>query len=74
MKELYQDAGTRAPWFPSRLLPKLVGAIIGLSQKLDQYPPGGTQASGNIERITFSDRGVQYRVDIENLFGHNLRS
>jgi hypothetical protein len=74
MKELYQDVGIRAAWFPLRFLPQLVSAIIRISQKLDQYPPGGTQTSGNIERITFLDHGIQYRLDIENLFGHNLRS
>jgi hypothetical protein len=74
MKELYQDVGIRAAWFPLRLRPQLINAIIQLSKKLDQYPPGGTRASGNIERFTFLDHGIQYRLDIENLFGHNLRS
>src|SRR5438105_1857728 len=33
MKELYQDVRIRAAWFPSRLLPQLVGAIIQISRK-----------------------------------------
>jgi hypothetical protein len=74
MDELYQGLAIRATWFPLTLRPQLKNAIILISQKLDQYPPSGTQTSGNIERITFLDRGIQYRVDIENLFGHNLRS
>ena len=71
--ELYHMVQVRAPWFPARLLPQLVNAIIQLSQRVGQYPPGGTTASGNIERRVFTDRGIQYRVDIENLYGHNLR-
>ena len=74
LAEMYQNVQVRAPWFPLRLLPQLVTAIVLLSQRLGQYPPGGTSASGNIERRTFTDRGIQYRVDIENLFGHNLRA
>jgi hypothetical protein len=73
LSELYSMVQIRAPWFPSRLSPQLATAIILLSQRLGQYPPGGTTASGNIERRTFRDRGIQYRVDIENLRGHNLR-
>jgi hypothetical protein len=74
MVELYHDVAVRAPWFPSRLVPQLVTAIIKMSRKLDHYPPGGSQASGNIERFTFTDQGIQYRLDLENLYGHNLRS
>jgi hypothetical protein len=74
MQELYQNVQIGALWFPLRLLPQLITAIILLSQRIGQYPPGGTSASGNIERRTFLDRGIQYRVDIENLFGHNLRA
>ncbi len=74
MQELYQNVQVGAPWFPLRLLPQLFTAIVNLSQRLGHYPPGGTSASGNIERRTFRHRGVEHRVDIENLFGHNLRA
>jgi hypothetical protein len=74
LAELYHNVRIGAPWFPLRLLPQLVTAVVLLSQRLGQYPPGGTTTSGMIERRTFSDRGIQYRVDIENLFGHNLRA
>jgi len=73
LQELYQNVQLRAPWFPLRLCPQLVTAIVRLSIRVAHYPPGGTTASGNIDRETFNDRGTQYRVDIENLFGHNLR-
>jgi hypothetical protein len=73
LQELYQNVRIGAPWFPLRLLPQLMTAIVILSQRVGRYPPGGTSASGNIERRTFSDRGVRYRVDVENLFGHYLR-
>lgn len=71
--ELYHTVAVGAPWFPLRLRPRLVGAIVYLSQRLGQYPPGGTVSGGNVERATFLDRGIQYRLDIENLRGHNLR-
>ena len=74
LAELYQTVNVRATWFPLRLLPRLISAIISMSQKLNHYPPAGIQRPGNIERETFVDRGVQYRVDLENLFGHNLRA
>lgn len=74
LAELFQNVQISAPWFPLRLRSQLVTAIVILSQRLGRYPPGGTTASGNIERQAFSDRGIQYRVDIENLFGHNLRA
>ena len=74
LMEMYQDVAMRAPWFPLRLRPQLVAAIIAMSQKLGHYPPAGIQRPGNIERATFVDHGTQYRVDLENLFGHNLRA
>ena len=53
LQELYQNVQVRAPWFPLRLLPQLFTAIVNLSQRLGQYPPGGASASGNIEHRTF---------------------
>jgi hypothetical protein len=53
LSELYQTVAAGAPWFPLRLLPQLVGAIVYLSKRLTQYPPAGTTASGNIETSHF---------------------
>lgn len=56
-------------WFPNSQLRDLRTAIIRVSQALNRYPPGGIIWGGNIEREEFGE----FRVDIENLRGHNLR-
>ena len=48
-------------------------AIVSLSIKLGQVPPHGVAMVGNILREEIFHRGKGYRIDIENLRGHNLR-
>ena len=63
----------RSSDFPSQCLPDLVSAIIYMSQKVGRFPPNGIVMVGNVARETFTCKCKNYRVDLENLFGHNLR-
>ena len=56
-------------WFPGSLARDLRSAIIDVSMSLNRWPPAGVSRGGNIERSEFGD----FRVDVENLRGHNLR-
>lgn len=61
--------------FPTRLEPELYSAIIQFSQKLDPVrAAGGVTQAGNVLREKFYDRGREFRIDLENLHGHNLRN
>lgn len=63
------------PWFPAnQLMQHLLTAIIQVSKAIHKYPPNGVSGSRNIERATFISKGIEYRVDLENLRGTNLRS
>ena len=74
MATMFSTCPVAAPWFPlNRLKSQLVSGVIRLSTKLGTYPPLGTSKGGNIERAEFYDGGKEYRIDIENLFGWNLR-
>ena len=74
LADLYAGYKVAAPWFPSRLEKQLIQAIVLLSQSLKRFPPVGVAMGGNIDREKWLDRGVEYRVDIENERGLNLRS
>jgi len=58
---------------PGSLQSAFVGAIARTSIWLGQQPPLGVCLGGNVHRETFTDRGITYRVDTENLRGCNLR-
>lgn len=61
-------------WFPSALDTWMYRSIVSLSIKLGQIPKaGGVSIVGNIFREEIFLKGLEYRVDIENLRGHNLR-
>jgi len=56
------------------------GAMINMSSRLNQIPPSGVIQGGNVLRSTFTTRSTidfsdykKYRIDLENLRGHNLR-
>jgi hypothetical protein len=52
----------------------LFGAVISTGQKLILIQrAGGVIQGGNVTREEFDVRGRTYRVDVENLRGHNLR-
>ncbi|KAB2838703.1 MAG: hypothetical protein F9K47_17530, partial [Burkholderiales bacterium] len=60
--------------FPGVFGGALVSAIIRMSASLNRYPPAGTRSIGNIEReIIGTVRGTEWRLDLENLRGNNLR-
>lgn len=60
--------------FPNALEPQLFSAIILFSQKLTPIVAGGgVIQGGNILREEFVGGGKVYRIDLENLRGHNLR-
>lgn len=73
MKQLYDTRRSAAQWFPSAMDGWFRSSIVLLSIKLGQYIPGGTTSQGTIEQRLGTYHGVQYRIDIENLRGHNLR-
>jgi hypothetical protein len=59
---------------PGRLESAFLGAIARTSMKLADFRAGGgVRQAGEIWDEEFGDRGVIYRVDLENLRGHNLR-
>ncbi len=59
-------------WFPfNRNESAFVAAIARASRRLNEYPPAGTTNVGNLFSENFSNNN--FRVDVENRFGHNLR-
>ena len=52
---------------------KLRSAIIEASQKLKNYPPEGTMEPIPSNFANFEYKGKEYRIDIENIQGWNLR-
>ena len=61
-------------WFPSALDKWMFQSIVSLSKKLTGIPAGGgVNIVGNILREETFFRRLEYRIDIENLRGHNLR-
>ncbi|CAA0121101.1 tRNA(Glu)-specific nuclease WapA [Halioglobus japonicus] len=61
-------------WFPGDLDKWMYQSIVDLSIKLGKIPAaGGVMIGGNILRKEIYHRRLEYRIDIENLRGHNLR-
>jgi hypothetical protein len=61
-------------WFPFHAMkPQFATAIVDLSTELKRYPTLGVHIGGNILRSEWTHRRRTYRIDIENLRGHNLR-
>jgi RHS repeat-associated protein len=59
---------------PNALEPQLFSAIVFFSQKLTPIVAGGgVIQGGNVLREEFVGGGKVYRIDLENLRGHNLR-
>jgi RHS repeat-associated protein len=74
LQQLYEDIPTKAPWFPlNRLQNEFYTAVVYISQRLGTFPPNGIIQGGNILRYVINDRRKEYRLDVENLRGHNLR-
>jgi RHS repeat-associated protein len=79
MQMLFLTHTVGASRFPSnRLRGDLVSAIIEMSISVGRYPPGGVAGNNlNIEREQIPNRGGgrvgEYRLDLENMRGHNLR-
>lgn len=60
--------------FPNSLEPQLYTAIILFSQRLTPIVAGGgVTQGGNVLREEFISNGRLFRIDLENLRGHNLR-
>ena len=62
--------------FPNTCLPKLKSAIIDMSQRIGRYPPFGHIAGPRptIQRVEFTcGKCSEWRIDLENLRGHNLK-
>jgi hypothetical protein len=68
---------TQATWIPSRLHVQFRQMVEQTKQKVAKAPPSGVwQVGGNVRAFqsTYRDRnGVEYRVDVENCRGHNLK-
>ena len=71
---------TTPSWFPmNRLRFNLMGAISSASKDLNKFPPSGVAGENlNILREQIPSmsggRTGEYRLDIENMHGHNLRA
>jgi hypothetical protein len=72
LKHLYYSR-SGASWFPVALDKWMYDSIVALSRDLARFPPYGVTMGGNILRKETYYRGKEYRIDIENLRGHNLR-
>lgn len=60
--------------FPDSYEPPLYGAVIQFSKRLTTtVEGGGVTQIGNVLRETFVAGGKRFRIDLENLYGHNLR-
>jgi hypothetical protein len=67
----------QARWIPSRLHPQFRIMVDETRRKVANAPPGGVFGiGGNVRALqsTYRDRGgTEYRVDVENCRGSNLR-
>jgi RHS repeat-associated protein len=75
MALLYADVAFRADWFPLSMKPWLGSSIVSVSRRLNRYPPGGIsgrQLGFESEKIQYSGT-IEYRIDVDNLRGTNLR-
>jgi hypothetical protein len=75
LKELYVEAEASS-WYPNSLLPELGSAIVTVSRELNAYPArGGIAGAVNIAREQWqgSKKVVSFRLDVDNVTGHNLR-
>jgi RHS repeat-associated protein len=66
---LFISATETLEWFPLSKRAELGGAVVVVSRNLNSYPPGGTATIGTIEHEEFGE----FRVEVENLRGRNLR-
>jgi RHS repeat-associated protein len=79
MQELYNEARADASFgrnkFPYNALEDwLFSSVISISIKLGTYPPGGISGlQRNFIQETVEYRKKEYRLDVDNLSGHNLR-
>jgi RHS repeat-associated protein len=76
MDQLYRTYRKDAPWYPKGLDTELVWAIITTSERITGIvASGGVVQTGTLRpNLTwFGPDGVEYRLDLENLRGHNLR-
>ena len=69
------DTSTGRNKFPFTALQSwLFSAVITLSEKLGTFPPGGISGTElNFIQETTKYRGKEYRLDMDNLAGWNLR-
>ncbi|AXQ31164.1 hypothetical protein D0B54_21885 [Solimonas sp. K1W22B-7] len=72
LRKLYYERD-QAKWWTQELDKWLYQSIVSLSIKVGRVPPTGVSVVGNIFRQEIYHRGREYRVDVENLRGHNLR-
>ncbi len=73
LKQLYL-ARREGGCFPSDLDSWMYQSIVSLSIELGRIPPHGIVTTGrDILRKETYFRNKEYRIDIENLRGHNLR-
>jgi RHS repeat-associated protein len=75
LRDLYYSRGA-LNWYPSRLDSNLFSAIIRMSKAINRFVLGGGVYLGeNVAREKFVDpkTGQRFRLDLENLRGHNLR-
>lgn len=65
----------RKPSFPRSCEEELDKAIVKMESNVRRYPPYGVTAIGNLRRdsVVFICCGKEYRLDIENIKGINLR-
>jgi len=73
LKHLYYDRHVGG-WFPSTMDKWMFDSIVKLSKKIGKVPSSGVSEGGTIltEQTTYKKKN--YRIDIENLRGTNLRN
>jgi len=76
LTNVFRAASTYLDWFPSDGLRDLRSAIIDVSKKLGNFPPNGI-AEGRLSIVTSKfdyRKDYEFRVDVDNLAGWNLRN
>ena len=58
---------------PRRLQESAGQAVADVARWISSRPPAGVSAIGNVKRSQWQYQGSNYRLDVENLSGDNLR-
>jgi RHS repeat-associated protein len=72
---MQQDVINGKTRLPKYLYDEFNAAVGKFDSKVSKFPPGGVIQGGEVRsaRVEFGRPGCSYRIDLQNLRGHNLR-